>query len=349
MGASMSSRRPEPVPHGGDLDAAQARFPDAPRPWIDLSTGINPHPYPLPELAPELWSRLPQRPDERRLQEVAARRYGAAGPERIVCAPGTQAIIQILPRLVPHARVAVVGPTYPEHAMAWRRAGHDVVEVGDLAGLDEAGVVVLVNPDNPTGRIMPPDALREVATRLGVRGGLLVVDEAFADVAEGDASLAPELPPATVVLRSFGKMYGLAGARLGFAIAHEDTAHDLRDALGPWAVSGPALAVGATALADDAWRETALVRLAHARRRLDGLLGACGCTMLGGTLLFRLVAYREAAQMAERLGRAGVLVRQFPHAPTWLRFGLPGPEAAWQRLERALQAACGAEGATVSL
>ncbi|AHB48485.1 L-threonine-O-3-phosphate decarboxylase [Hyphomicrobium nitrativorans NL23] len=339
----MRHGRPEPVAHGGDLDRARARFPNARLPWIDLSTGINPVPYPLPELAPELWTRLPMRSDERRLKEAAARRYGAASPDAVVCAPGTQALIQVLPRLVASSRVAVLGPTYGEHAAAWRQAGHDVMDVADADAARGAHVVVVVNPNNPTGRIVPPDTLREVAVRLDAAGGLLVVDEAFADVAPQSASVVPDLPPSTVVLRSLGKMYGLAGVRLGFAIAQGDMAQRIREAMGPWAVSGPALAIGAAALADDAWLNASRAALDLAAKRLDGSLEANGLTVLGGTSLFRLASHPEAARVAEALGRAGLLVREFSYAPTWLRFGLPGSEAEWKRLERALEAACYAE------
>ena len=116
----------------------------------------------------------------------------------------------------------------------------------DLEAAD-ADVVVVVNPDNPTGRLLPPQALRGVAARL------LIVDEAFIDLLPHEASLAGDLPDNAIVLRSFGKTYGLAGLRLGFAIAAVPLAQRLREELGPWAVSGPALAIGATALADDAW------------------------------------------------------------------------------------------------
>lgn len=344
----MRPRRPEAVPHGGDLDAARERFPGAPSPWVDLSTGINPVSYPVPALSPELWARLPQRSDERRLREAAAHRYGAVSPEAVVSAPGTQALIQLVPRLLGPARVAVLGPTYGEHAAAWRQAGHEVVDVPDIASAEATEVVVVVNPDNPTGRIVQPSLLREAAARQGEAGGWLIVDEAFADVAPDEASLVPDLPPSTIVLRSLGKMYGLAGLRLGFAVAPEPIAARLREALGPWAVSGPALAAGAAALADDTWREAVLARLEKAVLRLDRLLEACGCAVLGGTLLFRLAAHPGAPQIAEVLGREGVLVREFPHQPTWLRFGLPGPEAAWIRVERALRDACGAAGATAA-
>lgn len=334
----MISLQQEPITHGGDLDAARARFPEAPEPWIDLSTGINPHPYPLPALDAGTWARLPQTTEEEHLRNVAARRYKAANPEMIVSAPGTQALIQILPRLAPpQSRVAIVSPTYAEHAAAWRRDGHDVVEVPDIAAAGAANVVVVVNPNNPTGHVTSQAQLHDLARALESSGrkGLLIVDEAFADVLPAGMSVVPNLPPATVVLRSFGKMYGLAGVRLGFAITHERMATRLRAALGPWAVAGPALAIGAAALADDRWLSDTLRQLGADSRRLDCLLTRTGCEIVGGTSLFRLVAYPSAPAIADTLGRHGIHVRRFSYAPTWLRFGLPGTEEAWQRLDRA--------------
>ncbi len=335
----MTQRRDEAVPHGGDLDAARRAFPGAPEPWLDLSTGINPDAYPLPHLDGEAWARLPQRHELLALADAAARRYRVAAPAMVAPAPGTQALIGLLPGLVSPARVAVLGPTYGEHAAAWQRAGHDVFEVCDLKNATDAGVLVVVNPNNPTGRIVPPAELRRAAQVLHERGGLLIVDEAFADVMPRAASLVPDLPPAAIVLRSFGKAYGLAGLRLGFAIAPPEMAQRLRDCLGPWPVSGPAIAIGTAALADDRWLEGTLQRLKLGCERLDTLLAGAGCAPLGGTLLFRLVAHKSAARLAESLGRRGILVRAFAEQPTWLRFGLPGPEAAWQRLTDALQAA----------
>lgn len=326
----------EGVAHGGDLDQARVRFPGAPEPWIDLSTGINPEPYSVPDLGEDVWARLPQPSDVRRLQEAARRRYGAQRADQVTCAPGTQAIIQVLPTLVPPGAVQVLGPTYGEHAASWRRAGHDVSEVRDVAALGGAGVraVVVVNPNNPTGRVVPGGVLRDLAARL--EGGLLVVDEAFADVADDDVSVVPQVPPGTVVLRSFGKMYGLAGLRLGFAVAEGGMSARLTEALGPWPVSGPALAAGAAALDDDAWLAGARERLKRDAVRLDRLLVASGATVVGGTTLFRLVDHPDAARVAARLGEAGILVRAFAYAPTWLRFGLPRGEDAWRRLETVL-------------
>ena len=188
---------------------------------------------------------------------------------------------------------------------------------------------MLCNPNNPDGRRYSRSELADIRA-------WLIVDEAFADL-DGE-SLVPVLPEdGAVVLRSFGKTYGLAGVRLGFAIAPPKLASRIREAPGPWAVSGPAVHVGTLALADTAWREEAGERLAADARRLDALLGRAGCDVVGGTRLFRTVSHPDAAAVAERLARAGILVRRFAARPDWLRFGIPGQEATWQRLEAALQ------------
>jgi cobalamin biosynthetic protein CobC len=332
----MTGRREETVVHGGNIDAARRQFPDAPQPWIDLSTGINPDAYPLPPLEPEAWARLPQPSAEAALLRAAAHRYGTADAGMVVAGAGTQAILQVLPRLVASTRVAVLGPTYAEHALAWRHQDHEVVEIEDLAAIGPSRVVVVVNPNNPTGHIVPAAELRALAQDLAMRGGLLVVDEAFADFVPTEVSLIPDLPPATVVLRSFGKAYGLAGMRLGFAVAHEPMASKLRDALGPWAVSGPALAIGARALDDELWLARTRKALEMSGARLDQLLAGAGFDIIGATPLFRLTSYTHAAQMAHALGRRGILVRRFVEHPTWLRFGIPGSDGAWLRLEDAL-------------
>lgn len=283
-------------------------------------------PYPVVDLAAEAWSRLPTRQQERALIEAAAARYGVPDPATIVAAPGTQALIQLLPRLVAKSRVVVLGPTYEEHAHCWARQGHDVAIVSDFGRAD---VTIVVNPDNPTGKCLPPEMLRQDR-------GLLIVDEAFVDLLPREASLAGNVPASTVVLRSFGKVYGLAGVRLGFAIAEKRIADRIRDELGPWAVSGPALEIGRRALADSAWLQAATVRLAADRRKLDTLLVSAGFTILGGTPLFCLARHPDTGRLVEKLGHHGIHVRRFAHQPQWLRFGLPAGESEFTRLEAAL-------------
>lgn len=304
---------------------------------MDLSTGINRVPYPLPDLAAEVFTRLPEPEALEALQEAAAIAYGAA-PAMVAAAPGTQALISLLPRLLPQRRVAVLGPTYAEHAAAWRAAGSHVAEVARFEDLDgAASCAVLCNPNNPDGRRVPLSALSALADRLAGRGGLLVVDEAFADF-EGGTSAVPALPhPALVVLRSFGKAYGLAGLRLGFALSDARTAALIRAALGPWAVSGPAITVGRQALLDRAWAAAAAARLAREATDLDRCLAVAGLHVLGGTRLFRLAEGAHAAALFQQLGTAGILVRRFAAHPHWLRFGIPGQPAEWDRLRAALR------------
>ena len=338
-GASTPAADGEAIVHGGDIDAVRRMFPQAPEPWIDLSTGINPYAYPFDLPSAEAWQRLPQTSADAAARLAAAQRYGAADPVTIVAAPGSQALIQIVPRLIEATDVAVIGPTYAEHAAAWGRWGHRVRTVRSLADIGDTRAVVVVNPDNPTGRIVAPDELSRLADGLAQRRGLLVVDEAFADFAAADVSIVPRLPPATVVLRSFGKAYGLAGARLGFAVAHAELAKRLRLELGPWAVSGPALDIGAAALRDTQWIEAMRERLTQDCRRIDVLLATHGLAAVGGTHLFRLVAHARAGDIADALAGDGIHVRRFIEQPNWLRFGLAGSPAAWERLEASLQRA----------
>lgn len=324
----------EAIWHGGDLATAKALFPDAPEPWIDLSTGINPFPYPLPALPLSLWQRLPGAREEAALLAAARAAYRVRPESGVVAAPGTQILIELLPRLVPQARVAVLGPTYGEHALAWRKAGCEVREIADLAEAGGADVVVVVNPNNPDGRALGLAALTAVAGSLAARGGLLVIDEAFADFQPG-ISLVPALPPGALVLRSFGKAYGLAGLRLGFAIGEARHVEALRGMLGPWAVAGPALEIGAQALADAGWLAAQERERGDDARRLDALLAKRG-RVVGGTALYRLLETPDAPQLFARLGRAGIYVRRFQSDPSRLRFGLPGDEAGWARLAEVL-------------
>jgi len=326
--------------HGGNLAGVQALFPEAPHPWIDLSTGINAISYPIGSLSEEIWARLPDADALADLESTAGRAYGVASPLQTVAAPGSQCLIQILPHLLPSRQVAILGFGYQEHAIAWARAGAELRVVGTVHELCEpdVGVAVVINPNNPDGRLVDPPILLQMAADLTRHDGLLIVDEAFMDVVRPTASLVPLLPKeGVIVLRSFGKTYGLAGIRLGFAITGPYLARKLRAALGPWAVSGPAIAVGKTALADRRWLEETVARLTKDVKRLDRLLISRGFTIIGGPPLFRLAGSREAASWFIRLARQGILVRAFQDRAEWLRFGIPGGEPAWERLEKALQ------------
>ncbi|MGO9356436.1 MAG: threonine-phosphate decarboxylase CobD [Xanthobacteraceae bacterium] len=335
---SAAGKPAQGIYHGGNLHAAREMFPHAPAPWIDLSTGINPVPYPIGSISPDAWARLPEPQAIAALEAAAASAYGVPSQHQVVAAPGTQALIQWLPRLVAARDVAILGPTYGEHERVWRQAGAKVAIGDEVSSLTDADVAVVVNPNNPDGRVLPVQRLLELADTLAQHGGALVVDEAFVDVLPPGISLAPQLPRGrTIVLRSFGKAYGLAGLRLGFALAAPDFAADLRAALGPWAISGPAAEIATRALQDRAWLAATAARLATEAERLDDLLRRAGFQPIGGTPLFRLVQHAQAANWFARLGEAGILVRPFPAQPQWLRFGIPNAPEHWQRLQRALE------------
>jgi cobalamin biosynthetic protein CobC len=323
--------------HGGNINAARSLFPHAPEPWIDLSTGINPVPYPIGAIPPAAWTRLPEADDLAALEAVAHVAYGAPPTAHLVAAPGTQALIQWLPRAFPARRVGVLGFTYQEHEACWRGAGANITTVTTLSDLAAFDVGVVVNPNNPDGELYALDTMAEIARILAQRGGRLVVDEAFMDVVGPQRSLVPRLPAAgAIVLRSFGKAYGLAGLRLGFAVASPEDCTRLRSAVGPWAVSGPAIEIGRRALMDNRWLTEAAARLQSEADRLDRWLQSAGFEIAGGTALFRLACRSDALAWFERLCQAGILTRPYQLKPRWLRFGIPHGPVEWNRLQLAL-------------
>jgi cobalamin biosynthetic protein CobC len=333
---AMTSDPDAATEHGGDIAAARRLFPDAPQPFIDLSTGINPDPYPLPPLDAKVFARLPDSAAQLRLSTIAAQTYGASSAAHMVCAPGTQILLPLVAALVPAGRAAILGPTYSEHARAAAQAGHAILDARDMDELHGADLAIVVNPNNPDGRVIAKEELLALCDALSARGGLLLVDEAFMDVGPPGASLAGNIDRGNVVvLRSFGKFFGLAGLRLGFAVAAPKLAARLNRALGPWAVSGPAIAIAEQALADVVWIEATRARLQCAAQKLDQVLIEAGAEVIGGTSLFRLVRTRRADETFQHLGTNGIIVRAFREQPTWLRFGIPH-ESGWDRLRLAL-------------
>ena len=323
--------------HGGSLGRARALFPNALLPFVDLSTGINPHSYPLFDLPATSLLRLPEAGRGRELKEIAASTYGAPSSANVVPAPGTQILLPRVASLVRPGKALVLGPTYAEHARAAAIAGHEVAEASDFAALAEADLAIIVNPNNPDGRIIERDRLLALAAGLRAKGGLLVVDEAFMDVGPREQSLAGDVGVGgIVVLRSFGKFFGLAGVRLGFALSDATTAELLETQFGPWAVAGPALEYGIRALADIGWQNAMRASLAEASERLDALFGRFGAPVAGGTTLFRYLRLPDAAGLFSALGERGVLLRHFSDRPHALRAGLPGSQEEWHRLESAL-------------
>jgi cobalamin biosynthetic protein CobC len=316
--------------HGGNLDLALQRFGGRLDDWIDLSTGINRQPYPVPELAPRHWSALPSRSDIEQLHEAARQAYGTRAP--IVAVAGAQAAIQLLPRLSPRGRAKILAPGYNEYASVLRIGGWDVAEVADLKSLAPSDLAVVANPNNPDGRRHDPADLLALLARVP----RLVVDESFADAAP-ELSLAPDAARAgLLILRSFGKFYGLAGLRLGFVLGSMADVAAFAALAGPWPVSGAAIEIGRRALLDRDWAAETSARLVHESRWLDALAQQQGWTLVGGTPLFRLYETGDGSAAQARLAAARIWSRIFSDRPGWLRLGLPGDATEWARLAAAL-------------
>ena len=306
--------------HGGRLGAAARLFPQAPSPWIDLSTGISPWPYPAE--AGTDWSRLPEPEAIARLEAAAAACFGAPDPEEVVAVPGSDLALRLLPQLLEEADARYLSPIFSGHKAAWP----DARAIGP-GTMEQAELLILCNPNNPDGRITSRSELDRFT-------GQLIVDEAFAD-AMPSLSLASDRRGA-IVLRSFGKFFGLPGLRLGFVIADRPLAMRLRALIGDWPVGSAAIAIATAAYSDSDWQAGQRQRLADASQRLDTLLRGFGLTIAGGTPLFRLARSERASDLFHHLAQAGILTRPFAEDANALRFGLPGEEPQWQRLEQAL-------------
>jgi len=304
--------------HGGGLDAAMARWGGQRKDWVDLSTGINPHPYPIGQIPSHSWTALPDEAAFKSL-ETAARRFWNIPPQAdILAAPGASALIAQMPSALSGQSVYIPPPTYNEHKAAFDEAGWNAS--------DDADALVVVHPNNPDGHLWE-------ASSLSARQS--IIDESFCDVAPDQSLIDLSRREGVIVLKSFGKFWGLAGLRLGFAIGDPNIIGKLRTKLGPWQISGPALEIGATALEDVDWASQTRTDLSQSANRLDTLMQNEGAIPCGGTSLFRLYETEDAAAWQNKLAEHHIWSRIFPYSKTWLRLGLP-PSDRWAQLENAL-------------
>jgi len=319
--------------HGGNLAQAMTRYGHRRADWLDLSTGINPHAYPVPPIPPARWHRLPEQDDG--LGQAASDYYGS---DALLPVPGSQAAIQALPAIVGGHDVGILWPTYNEHERAWQRHAPVKVSPATLnSAAERLDTLIVVNPNNPTGERIRRDTLIHCHARLAERGGTLIVDEAFADTDPCDSVSDLAGRPGLVVLRSLGKFFGLAGARTGFFLGPAPIREALAEKLGPWCLGGPAQFAATTALLDLDWQDAMRERLLDESSRLDTLLIAHGAPARAGCALFRWVPTPDARRWQAHFARAAIWVRAFD-MPTALRFGLPGDSIGWARLDAALAA-----------
>ena len=322
--------------HGGRLDSAISRHGGTLRDWLDLSTCLNPDPYRVRGVPPMSWTRLPDESQQSECRSVASRLFGVSQKTHISLASGVQSHIQQLPYLFKPSSVSIVGFTYGEHSHCWSRAGHKIfVSDGLESALQNGKIVIVVNPNNPDGKLYSPSDLLALSDTLKRRSGTLIVDESFIDLCP-DYSVASHTGESNlIVLRSFSKFYGLGGLRLGFALCDKSRGKELDDALGPWSVSGPSLFLGTKALSDRRWHIRARNRLSKLRTSLASLLESHGFTILGSTDLFILTEHPQSSSIMDHLLSHHILVRDFPERPQWLRFAIP-KKSSLSRLSRVL-------------
>lgn len=302
--------------------------------WLDLSTCINPNGWPAPSIPPTILQRLPEPNDG--LVSAASAYYGC---NSVLPVSGVQAAIQALPQLRSFSRVGIVWPGYSEHIRAWQMTG-DAVRLIRPQDVDQTlaliDVLIVVNPNNPTGFYFEPKTLLLWHRYLVARGGWLIVDEAIADPTP-ELSMAKHCPrPGLIVLRSLGKFFGMAGLRTGFVLAERELLRLLNEYLGPWSVSNPARWISRQALKDYSWQTEAIEKLEENTVRLEELLKLNGLTPSGGTHLYQWVKSPRAREVHRSLARRGILTRLFK-APLSLRIGIPGNEAQWKRLAAGLR------------
>ena len=322
--------------HGGALDAMRVAYPSAPELWIDLSTGINPWPYPKTELTTEALTKMPSDAAYRACREVMAEAMRVSA-QSLILAPGSELLIRLLPQIIRPRRVAVLTPSYEDHGWVWRQNGSEILRTNNpLEYADQVDAVVVTHPNNPDGRMFKRGDLEAARHRLARRGGWLIVDEAYADLNPSESCASLVGSDGLIVLRSFGKFYGLAGLRLGGRLGPVAALEKMQQQLGVWPVSGAALEIGARAYADWEWQDETRQKLTDARLRLDEILARDGLSIVGGTDLFRYVEIADAHHAFDRLARMGVYVRRFEHSKTHLRIGLPADHISEDRLRSAL-------------
>lgn len=324
--------------HGGKLIQAAQDYNIPAADWLDLSTGINPNPWSASTVPMDACTRLPE--DEDGLKEVASHYYGVS---KLLPTAGSQATIQALPliweKTKAKPRVGILAPSYNEHRHAWQQAGYEPTALAFNQiekTIDKLDVLVVTNPNNPTGHFFQTDQLLDWHRSLATRGGWLIVDEAFID-ATSDLSLVKQThQPGLIVLRSLGKFFGLAGIRVGFTLAEPSILKCLENFLGPWTITGPSRYVAKAVLQDTSWINKTCIYLSEASQRLSILLTVNGLQPNGGTALFQWVKTTSARQLHQQLAQQGILTRLFTE-PSSIRFGLPANQTQWQRLERSLE------------
>ncbi|MEL0638039.1 aminotransferase class I/II-fold pyridoxal phosphate-dependent enzyme [Marinomonas sp. TI.3.20] len=333
-----------PPKHGGDLAYWQRKVGAQALNWLDLSSACNREPWPVPAMDPALWNELP---DQAMLMAQAERYYGVR-PSAI--GAGSQHIIESLPALLaeklPHKKVMVPHIGYQEHAFAWQKWGY---EIGYYHTIDELleqtwQVAVVIQPNNPTGHLYRLDDLQAVLAKAESMNAYLVVDEAFIDPISEQSFLQGNdfsvWPDSLFVMRSVGKFFGLAGARVGFAFCSVHWQVALKNLMGPWPVATPSLYLVGAAFDDVAWQAQARQHLAQRREvfvnrvmpKFNTIFDSQDSLVSPLFITWQLESSAYAQHVFEMLHTVGIHTRL---GDGWIRVALPAM-AEMAILDRAL-------------
>lgn len=326
--------------HGGDIGTASKCFGVPREKWIDLSTGISPLHYPAVDISIEYLIRMPYQQDSFR---SAVRGY--YGQHDFLATNGSQQTIASLPKCLKNLPIVLPDIGYQEHAEAWRQHGAELVYYPSqnaddakkviekwLASGDEFHLLV-INPNNPTCITFSPETLKYWSSQLA-GDAALIVDEAFADLCPEQSVLGANFEANMVVLRSFGKFFGLPGLRLGFVFADQSLLYEIKAYIGVWDVSGPAQEIATRAFLDTQWQADARQRyldLSRDNQNLwQGLFNQLreqgGDVLEAHQLLFSTYTLedKKAKRLFEVFAQQGVLLRliQIDKGHSLIRIGL---------------------------
>jgi len=303
---------PDTLEHGGAILQA-AKTSDIPaEQWLDLSTGINPNGWPVPNIPAETWQRLPELEDglEQAVRQYYSQRlsqnssqnssqsYSAspnydASPnsspnsspnysaDNFIVTAGSQSAIQLLPQLFPTGVVWVPEEGYTEHPYWWDFYQHTVFfyKADELENIvnntpDKLpfDTLLVINPNNPTTQLHPREFLIRLLNLIEKFDKRFIVDEAFLDTRPENSMLRHSKSPHLIILRSLGKFFGLAGIRCGVLFANPTLLKTAKRFLGPWQIATPSRWVATKALTDRNWQTQAIKDLTNSSQRLEELI-----------------------------------------------------------------------------
>ena len=319
------------IEHGGNLDKAISFYGGKESEWIDLSTGINPNSYPIPKLSISDWRSLPTKTEIKDLESIIKSKQKISS--EIIMVPGAQMAINFLPFLLKGegTEVRILTPTYNEYNYCFTNTGFKVNSCQKFNQLFNSDIAIIVNPNNPDGKIYEINELFELSKSVKI----LIVDESFIDSVECD-SIVNQLNEDVsniIVIRSFGKFFGLAGLRLGYVFSGKEIIRKFKRFFGPWQISKMSVKIATIAFSDDVWIKKTKNNLNEKANAIDNLMKKINWKITGGTNLFRLYSTSNSDLAQKLLAEKFIWSRKFSYSKKWIRLGIPN-ERDFKKLKK---------------